>query len=98
MVNLDRRGGFAFGSCRPDYCILIVMRARKAGLDEDAMRAQLARVLPFNMGALFLSVVGLMMVVVGVLLSSESSVVAAHDARSFCSGEHVIKCGLLSGL
>ena len=51
------------------WCIVIVVRARKSGLEEDAMRAQLARVLPLNMGALFLSVIGLMMVVVGILLS-----------------------------
>jgi len=51
------------------WCILIVLRARRAQLPEDQMRAQLARVLPLNMGALLLSALGLMMVVVGILLS-----------------------------
>ena len=50
------------------WCILIVMRARRAGLEDAEMRRRLARVLPLNMGALFLSVVGLMMVVIGILL------------------------------
>ena len=50
------------------WCILIVVRARRADLPEDQMRAQLARVLPLNMGALLLSALGLMMVVVGILL------------------------------
>jgi len=51
------------------WCIVIVLGARRAGLDEEAMRAKLARVLPLNMGALLLSVIGLMMVVVGILLT-----------------------------
>ncbi len=50
------------------WCILKVQRARRAGLDDDAMKAQLQKVVALNMGALFLSVVGLMMVVVGILL------------------------------
>ena len=50
------------------WCIAIVFRARRAKLDEDAMRAKLARVVPMNMGALVLSAIGLMMVVAGILL------------------------------
>ena len=50
------------------WCILTVMRARKAKLSDEEMRATLQGVLPLNMGALFLSVIGLMMVVVGILL------------------------------
>lgn len=50
------------------WCILTVVRARRANLPEDEMRAQLARVLPINMGALALSAVGLMMVVLGIVL------------------------------
>ncbi len=50
------------------WCILIVARARRQGLDDDALRAKLQSVVPLNMGALFLSAVGLMMVVVGILL------------------------------
>lgn len=51
------------------WCILRVARARRAGLSDDALRAELQAVLPLNLGALFLSVVGLMLVVVGVILS-----------------------------
>ena len=50
------------------WCIVRVMQARRAQLDDEAMRAVLARVLPMNMGALFISVIGLMCVVIGVLL------------------------------
>ncbi|MFN3208274.1 MAG: hypothetical protein ACE369_04605 [Roseovarius sp.] len=51
------------------WCILRVVRARRAGLSEDDLRAALQRILPVNTGALFLSVIGLMLVVVGILLS-----------------------------
>ena len=50
------------------WCILTVMRARRAKLSDDEMRARLRGVLPLNMGALLLSVIGLMMIVVGILL------------------------------
>ena len=50
------------------WCILRVARARRAGLDDDVMRAVLQSVIPMNMAALFLSVIGLMLVVVGVML------------------------------
>jgi len=51
------------------WCILQVTSARRAKLSDEDMRARMARVIPVNMGALFLSVIGLMMVVVGILLS-----------------------------
>ncbi|MCR9148098.1 MAG: hypothetical protein NXH74_13000 [Rhodobacteraceae bacterium] len=50
------------------WCILRVARARKSGLDEETMRAELRRVVPMNTGALFLSVIGLMLVVLGITL------------------------------
>lgn len=46
----------------------IVVRARRAGLDEAGLRARMGRALPLNLGALLLSVLGLMCVVTGVLL------------------------------
>ncbi len=46
-----------------------IVRAKKAGLDDDALRARLGRVMALNMGSLFLSVIGLMMVVIGVLMA-----------------------------
>lgn len=51
------------------YCIVKVARARKANLDDDAMRAALQSVVALNMGALLLSGIGLMMVVLGIILT-----------------------------
>lgn len=51
------------------WCILRVSRAKRAGLDDAALRAVLQSVVPINLGALFLSVIGLMMVVVGIVLA-----------------------------
>ena len=49
------------------WCIARVWRARRANLTDEQMRAVLQKVLPVNMGALFLSVIGLIMVVIGIL-------------------------------
>jgi hypothetical protein len=49
--------------------VVKVIRARRAGLSDEELRARLSRVLPLNLGALFLSTIGLMMVMVGILLS-----------------------------
>lgn len=51
------------------WCILRVMKARKAGLPDDALRAELQKVVPLNTGALLLSMIGLMAVVLGIMLS-----------------------------
>lgn len=48
--------------------IIRVNRARKAGLDDEGLRAAVQKVLPLNLGSLFLSVLGLMMVIVGIFL------------------------------
>lgn len=50
------------------WCIVKVWTARKAGLDDDTLREEIRKVVPLNTGALFLSVLGLMLVVVGILL------------------------------
>lgn len=50
------------------YCILRATRARKAGLDDAAMRAELQRVVVLNLVALGVSALGLMLVVAGVIL------------------------------
>jgi len=50
------------------WCIVRVARARRIKLGDEEMRAVLQSVLPVNMGALFLSVIGLMLVAVGVIL------------------------------
>lgn len=51
------------------WCILRVMRARRSGLSDEALRAEVQKVLPLNLGALALSGIGLMLVVVGVFLA-----------------------------
>lgn len=48
--------------------IIKVASAKKAGLDDDAMRAVMQKALPLNLGALFTSVIGLMMVILGIFL------------------------------
>ncbi len=46
-----------------------VLGARRAGLEDDALRERLRGVMLLNMGALLVSVLGLMMVVLGVFLA-----------------------------
>ncbi len=47
---------------------LKALRARRQGLDDAALRARLQKVMVLNMAALFLSVIGLMMVIAGISL------------------------------
>jgi hypothetical protein len=51
------------------YCIVLATRARRAGLDDDALRARLQRVVTLNLAALGVSALGLMLVVAGIILS-----------------------------
>ena len=50
------------------WCILRVWKARKAGLSDKDLRDAVQKVVPFNTGALLLSMMGLMLVVVGIML------------------------------
>lgn len=50
------------------WCILTVVRARKAGLEEAALKAVLQKVVAVNLGAFGLSALGLGAVVAGLLL------------------------------
>ncbi len=50
------------------FCVHRVWRARRAGLDDDALRAVLQRVVALNMAALGLSVLGLACVIMGLVL------------------------------
>lgn len=50
------------------WCIFRVAKAKRAGLTEDSLREALQRVVPVNLGALLLSAIGLMLVVVGIIL------------------------------
>lgn len=56
------------GLCGLAYCILRVLRAKRAGHDDETLRAEVAKVVPLNLGALFLSVIGLMLVILGIFL------------------------------
>lgn len=46
-----------------------VWRARRADLDDEALRAAVAKALPLNLGAFALSAFGLVLVVVGAILA-----------------------------
>jgi len=50
------------------YCIVAALRAKRGGLPDDEMRQRLQRIVGINMGALLVSVLGLMSVVLGVFL------------------------------
>ncbi|MBO9397211.1 MULTISPECIES: hypothetical protein [unclassified Shimia] len=49
--------------------IVKVAKAKRAGLSDEELRAAVQKVVPLNMGALFLSVIGLMVVMVGISFS-----------------------------
>lgn len=51
------------------WCIVRVSRAKRANLDDEAMRKVIQSAMPLNLGALFLSVIGLMMVIIGIFLA-----------------------------
>ncbi len=61
LVSLIGVGGLV-------YCVLRALRVRRAGLADDAMRAELQQVVVINMGALAVSAIGLMLVVLGIFL------------------------------
>lgn len=48
--------------------VIHVTRLRRAGLEETALRRALQKAVAWNMGALFLSVFGLMLVVIAISL------------------------------
>lgn len=50
------------------WCILRVWKLRKAGMEDARLRAELQKLVPVNLGALLLSVLGLMLVVIGIFL------------------------------
>ena len=50
-------------------CIATVVRAKRAGLDDAAMKARLQRVVAWNLAALLTSALGLMAVILGVVLA-----------------------------
>ncbi len=51
------------------WCIFKVAAAKRANLPDDQLREAVKRVVPVNLGSLFLSVIGLMMVIMGVFFA-----------------------------
>lgn len=51
------------------WSVVLVVRARRAGLEDAEFRARLQRALPVNIGAFLFSMLGLMLVIVGVVLA-----------------------------
>ena len=56
------------GLCGLILSIIRVNQARRAKLPDEEMRAAVQKALPLNLGSLFLSVIGLMAVIVGIFL------------------------------
>lgn len=50
------------------WCVLAAARARRETLDDAAMKSRLQTLVAWNMAALAVSAIGLMMVVIGILL------------------------------
>jgi hypothetical protein len=49
-------------------CVVIAARAKRAALSDAELRAQLKKVVAFNMAALLISAMGLMFVIAGIML------------------------------
>ncbi|WP_172332696.1 hypothetical protein [Mangrovicoccus sp. HB161399] len=49
-------------------CIVMAMKAKSAGLGDDALRARLKQIVTLNFAALMVSALGLMAVVAGIML------------------------------
>lgn len=56
------------GLCGIIYSIVAVTRAKRANLTDAELRARMTKILPVNLVALLVSVIGLMAVVIGVML------------------------------
>ncbi len=50
------------------WCVLRANRIRRDGLKDEELRAALMAILPYNLGSLLLSAVGLILVVIGIML------------------------------
>ncbi|QOL80990.1 hypothetical protein [Pseudooceanicola spongiae] len=51
------------------WSIIMVTRAKRHAADDDALRAAIKAAMPYNMGGMALSVLGLMAVIAGISLS-----------------------------
>ena len=50
------------------FSMIMVARAKRQNLSDEDLRAQITKMIPVNLGTLFVAMIGLMMVVVGVML------------------------------
>tara|TARA_B100001173_G_C15828415_1_gene479317 strand:- start:5 stop:217 length:213 start_codon:yes stop_codon:yes gene_type:complete len=50
------------------WCIKTVIKAKKLANSDEELRTSLQKVVPLNMAALFLSAIGLMLVILGIIL------------------------------
>ena len=50
------------------WCIKTVLKAKKLATSDEELRISLQKVVPLNMAALFLSAIGLMLVILGIML------------------------------
>ena len=58
----------AIGLCGIVYSLIAVAKAKRAGLSDEDLRGRIATILPLNLIALFISMIGLMAVIIGVML------------------------------
>ncbi len=50
------------------YTVVLVRKAKAAATDDQDLRARMGKIIPVNLGALLLSVLGLMAVILGISL------------------------------
>lgn len=58
-----------FGVMGIVWCITLAIKAKSSGLSDEDLRARLQKIVAINLAALFISALGLMLVVVGIILS-----------------------------
>jgi hypothetical protein len=51
------------------WCVVLALQAHKSGLPDDQMKARLQHIVALNLGALAISALGLMAVIMGIILS-----------------------------
>ena len=50
------------------WCIKTVLKAKKSAVSDEELRSSLQKVVPLNMASLFLSAIGLMLIILGIML------------------------------
>ena len=50
------------------WCIIKARQAKNAASSDEELNAAIRKLIPWNMGALFLSAIGLMVVIIGIFL------------------------------